>query len=48
MAALAAVVQLSPGPHEVTLGTAVVGTALFVGAIALPALLFAKWDEVEA
>ncbi|WP_049927819.1 hypothetical protein [Halopiger goleimassiliensis] len=45
--AFVTVVRVHSDPQELTIGTAVVGTALFVGAIALPALLFSKWDEAE-
>lgn len=38
-----AATQLEVSPHRVTPGTVVAGTALLVGSLALPALLFSRW-----
>lgn len=39
-----AATQLEIGPRRMTVGTAVVATALFAGSIALPALLLSRWQ----
>lgn len=38
-----AAAHLEVSPHRVTPGTIVAGTALLVGSLALPALLFSRW-----
>lgn len=40
--------RLEVSPHRVTAGTVVVTALLFTGAIALPALIVARWDADEA
>ncbi|APW97480.1 hypothetical protein CHINAEXTREME_06710 [Halobiforma lacisalsi AJ5] len=39
-----AATRLEVSPHRVTAGTVVVTALLLTGAIALPALIVAKWD----
>ena len=42
-----AVTHLEVGPRRFTAGTAVVGVLLVAGTIAVPALLFSRWQGAE-
>ena len=42
-----AVTRLEVGPRQLTVGTVVVGALLVVGTIAVPALLFSRWQTAE-
>ncbi|RKD98425.1 hypothetical protein [Halopiger aswanensis] len=42
-----AVTTFEVSPYRVTVGTAVVTALLLIGAVALPALLLARWQAAE-
>ncbi|GAB3666540.1 hypothetical protein [Halopiger thermotolerans] len=42
-----ATTTLEVSPYRVTVGTGVVGVLLLIGAVALPALLLARWQAAE-
>lgn len=43
-----AMTQLEVSPHQFTPGTAIVSVLLLLGALAVPALLFSRWQAAES